>query len=37
MNINKSYNSIEKISEQIFNPIKENYIVETPVESPKIE
>ena len=33
----KSYNSIEKISEQIFNPIKENYIVETPVESPKIE
>ena len=33
----KSYNSIEKISEQIFNPIKENYIIETPVESPKIE
>ena len=33
----KSYNTIEKISEQIFNPIKENYIVETPVESPKIE
>ena len=32
----KSYNSIEKISEQIYNP-NENYIIETPTETPKIE
>ena len=32
----KSYNSIEKISEQIFHP-NDNYIVETPEETPKIE
>ena len=37
----KSYNSIEKITEQIFHPIdnnnNNNYIIETPVETPKIE
>ena len=36
----KSYNSIEKITEQIFHPIdnnSNNYIIETPVETPKIE
>ena len=33
----ESYNSIEKIAEQIFHPIKETYNIETTVESPKIE
>ena len=32
----KSYNSIEKISEQIFHP-NDNFIVEAPEETPKIE